>query len=114
MTVVMSKTPRGMSKTSRGMSKTSRGMSKTSRGMSKTSRDMSKIEAFARQCTIFIREVYDSSGQMVIGTEAYAEYDSSVICKVTSDLPCDTAVKLAALLAELGMAMGKLAIDSDI
>jgi hypothetical protein len=35
---------------------------------SKTTLVMSKIETYARQCTIFIGEVYDLSGQMYVTT----------------------------------------------
>lgn len=85
-------------------------------------REMSRVEAFARQCRIWVVEMYDPTGHIVIGMRAEAEIEAGVFdelpsgvrLQVVSAVPIEKTWQLASLLAALGLEIGKAAGCSDV
>jgi len=85
-------------------------------------REMSRIESFARQCRIYIVEVYDPTGSIVVGLRAEAEIEAGVFdelpsgvrLQVQSAVPIEKTWQLASLLAALGLEIGKAAGCDDV
>lgn len=75
---------------------------------------MSPVELVARQCTIYVQEVYDETRETVIGTLASAVVDEHTMCSVKSASPADTPAKLGELLSRLGVLIGTRAtLDAE-
>lgn len=75
---------------------------------------MTKLEEFVRQCTIYIEEVYDDTGNNVIGMKASANIDmedgdvsgvSSI--SVVREGPLENATDLTVLLGRLALAIAR-------
>lgn len=70
------------------------------------SEDLTDLESLVRQCTIYIVEVYDATGNQVVGMRAFAEEDDEELCSVTSAERVRTPAQLGELLKELGLRIG--------
>lgn len=77
---------------------------------------VSVVEEFVRQCTIYVEEVYDDSGNTIVGTRARALIDRDVrgnrvfqrevLCEAKCEPPATTPEQLGELLRRLGVMIG--------